>query len=390
MSNFGIDEAQLVALFMESAAWGMQFVTTAICIYTLVSTSRMSKRPLNIPLLVYAIMLFSFGTLDVAFALHRNIQAFVSYKGQGGPDIVFNQISDYVTVLRSVWNFLAVLVADSALIHRCWIIYGRRWIYVIPSILIWLGGFACACAETYYTSTLDKSTNLAGATKIEPFLNAFIVCGVSLNIVTTSLILYRINLIHRASARYFSKNSGGTTVSSRLQWPELTRILVESAIVYTLSGIVLLIVNFAGSNAVYPTSDINLQIAGIQFDLILIRVNRGIAAEHVEAQTSMQTMQFNLRALDRSAQPPGCRSPSHTIRACRPASARSPTSRAKRAGSTTSCRPSGLRTLTMTTFSSSVLRGTEIYVLLLGSRVYWTLLLLVCYCILLLRTERET
>lgn len=41
-----------------------------------------------------------------------------------------------------------------------------------------------------------------------------------------------------------------------------------------------------------------MQIAGIQFDLILIRVGRGIAAEHVEARTSMQTMQFNLRALD--------------------------------------------------------------------------------------------
>ena len=41
-----------------------------------------------------------------------------------------------------------------------------------------------------------------------------------------------------------------------------------------------------------------MQIAGIQFDLILIRVGRGIAAEHVEEKTSMQTMQFNLRALE--------------------------------------------------------------------------------------------
>ncbi|KZT66479.1 hypothetical protein DAEQUDRAFT_767946 [Daedalea quercina L-15889] len=305
MLNFAIDEAELVALFMESAAWGMHFVTAIICIYTLVSTSRASRRPLNIPLLAYAIVLFGLGTLDISFAVRRNLQAFVYYQGEGGATTIFNQISDYVTVLRSVWNFLAVLVADSALIYRCWVIYGRRWAYVVPSMLIWLGGFASACAETYYTSTLDKSTNLAGASKVEAFLNSFIVCGVSLNILTTTLILYRINVIHRASARYFSKNSGGTTVSNRLQWTELSRILVESAFIYTLSGVVLLIVNFAGSNAVYPTSDINLQIAGIQFDLILIRVGRGIAAEHVEAQTSMQTMQFNLRALDRPAQRPG-------------------------------------------------------------------------------------
>ena len=47
-----------------------------------------------------------------------------------------------------------------------------------------------------------------------------------------------------------------------------------------------------------------MQIAGIQFDLILIRVGRGIAAEHVEEKTCMQTMQFNLRTLDRSTHRP--------------------------------------------------------------------------------------
>lgn len=41
-----------------------------------------------------------------------------------------------------------------------------------------------------------------------------------------------------------------------MKWSELSRILIESAFLYTLSGVILLIVNFAGSNAVYPVSDI--------------------------------------------------------------------------------------------------------------------------------------
>ena len=47
MSSFGIDAAQLVAFFMESVAWGMQCVTVTLCIYTLVSKSPDSKRPVN-------------------------------------------------------------------------------------------------------------------------------------------------------------------------------------------------------------------------------------------------------------------------------------------------------------------------------------------------------
>lgn len=42
----------------------------------------------------------------------------------------------------------------------------------------------------------------------------------------------------------------------------------------------------------------DLQVAGIQFDLILIRLGRGIAAEHVEAQTKSAAMQIHLRSLD--------------------------------------------------------------------------------------------
>lgn len=100
MPKFGIAEAQLVALFMESAAWGVQIVTVTICISTLLGTSRKLKRPLNVPLVAYAIVLFGLGTLDIAFAVYRNIQAFIYYEGEGGAAVIFNQLSDYVTVLR--------------------------------------------------------------------------------------------------------------------------------------------------------------------------------------------------------------------------------------------------------------------------------------------------
>ena len=41
-----------------------------------------------------------------------------------------------------------------------------------------------------------------------------------------------------------------------------------------------------------------MQVAGIQFDLIIIRLGRGIAAEHVEAQTKSAATHINLRNLE--------------------------------------------------------------------------------------------
>ena len=70
-------------------------------------------------------------------------------------------------------------------IYRCYVVYGRRWVVVLPSSILWLAGFACAIAETYYSSTASQPTGLVGAAKIEPFLNAFIVCCVTLNVITT-------------------------------------------------------------------------------------------------------------------------------------------------------------------------------------------------------------
>lgn len=71
----------------------------------------------------------------------------------------------------------------------------------------------------------------------------------------TVLILWRIHVVHRTSTRYFSANSGSTILTGRIQWSKLSRILIESALAYTLSGAIVLITTFTSSNVLYPMSD---------------------------------------------------------------------------------------------------------------------------------------
>ena len=125
------------------------------CIYTFVGISRELQRPVNVSLVAYDLVLFGLGTLDIAFAVYRNIQAFIYYEGEGGAAASLTQLSDDVTVLRmgtvglistnvhirsvpcqNGRKLLAILVADSAFVssscnHR--IDYNISWAYVIAA-----------------------------------------------------------------------------------------------------------------------------------------------------------------------------------------------------------------------------------------------------------------
>ncbi|EPS96972.1 hypothetical protein FOMPIDRAFT_61202 [Fomitopsis schrenkii] len=280
MSSFPINLAQLVAFFMESVTWGIQIVTFTQCVWALFEAGKNEggRRRVNMTLLTWAVALFVWGTLDISFAAYRNITAFVYYTGPGGSIEIFSQISDYVTVLRVRITSRSSRAALNK-IHRCYVLYNQSLLVIAFPSLIWTAALASAAAEIYFNSTFNALTNLAGAAKLENFLDAFIALAVSFNIITTAMILYRVGQTQNASAKMLTEKHDDVPSSGHMRWSRLSQILVESAMVYTLAGIVLLVVNFVGSNAVYPMSDLTLQIAGIQYDVIIIRVCRGISAE---------------------------------------------------------------------------------------------------------------
>ena len=102
-TRFPVDEAQLVALFMESIAYGVYLVTLGICVRVLlwgrVVGSRM-RRTINWPMVAVVALMAVFATLDVALGLRHNLEAFILYSGPGGPDAEFDDISNWVNVMK--------------------------------------------------------------------------------------------------------------------------------------------------------------------------------------------------------------------------------------------------------------------------------------------------
>ena len=99
-ARFPVDEAQIVALFMEAVAYGVYLVTLGLCVRALFWGRAGRKERINWPLVVVAALMAVFATLDVAFGLRHNLDAFIFYKGPGGADAEFEDISYWVNVMK--------------------------------------------------------------------------------------------------------------------------------------------------------------------------------------------------------------------------------------------------------------------------------------------------
>lgn len=114
MAVFPIDEAQLISLFMEAVTYGVYLVTLGMCIQALFMGSvGREGRSRNWPLIIVAAAMFVFETLNIACSLRFSLDAFIFYKGSGGPTAVFRKISYAVNVMKVHPSFAVTSIVPS-------------------------------------------------------------------------------------------------------------------------------------------------------------------------------------------------------------------------------------------------------------------------------------
>ncbi|TFY60335.1 hypothetical protein EVJ58_g5218 [Rhodofomes roseus] len=219
-----------------------------------------------------AVVLFILGTTDVCFNFYHNIVAFVLFTGPGGAESVFEDISNWVNVMRSVWWYMQALVSDAALAFSA--------VLLLP-VLLWVATAVCAALELYHMFELKQAATIPSARKIQPYFHAVFSMSLAVNVITTALIVYRIWSMQKLSSEFFTKSWRGT---GRVNLAHVNRIFVESALLYTLSVAVTLMTELANTNGNYGVSDVSLELAGVSFDLIIIRIWSGVSIEPTEQE----------------------------------------------------------------------------------------------------------
>ncbi|KIP07584.1 hypothetical protein PHLGIDRAFT_412628 [Phlebiopsis gigantea 11061_1 CR5-6] len=270
MSNIPVDVAQLVALFMESIFYGLYLVTFGMCMYIMLVRGRSGARQRGVFIAV-AVSMFVVATLDVVLLLVHILYAFVWYHGPGSAIGEFLDISVWINAIRLVTYSAQTSIGDVILIYRCFVVYGRSLLVLIPFGLLWIAELVTEVFDCYIEFTLHKST-LFTANQLTPFILSLECITLALNVIATSLIIYKIWRVDRSSRRLFSLRSSDSLKRA-------IRIVVESGLMYTLSVVCLMGVYISGNNAMYGVSDCLVQIIGISFNLIIIRIDQGQTLE---------------------------------------------------------------------------------------------------------------
>ncbi|TFY75243.1 hypothetical protein EWM64_g8769 [Hericium alpestre] len=285
MATFNIAEAHLVALFLESLFYGIFLVTFGQCILALTRSRRTPKQKSTF--FVITLFFFLFGTLDIAFLMRQILEAFIYYDGPGGANTRLEDISDWVNVMRTVFYCVQTSIADGMLIYRCWIVYGRKWAITAGLSIVWLACIICEIFTCYIEFTLHQSAAL-NAKDLTPFITSVLATTLGLNLIATSMIVWKIWSIHSWSYTP-SIASRVHDTSSHDALRHAIRVVIESGAMYSASIIVFFVVYLAGSNGQYAASDCAFQIIGIAFNLIIIRVEQGRTIEAAGTMYSTST-----------------------------------------------------------------------------------------------------
>ncbi|KAG7091591.1 hypothetical protein E1B28_010612 [Marasmius oreades] len=281
MRNMTISKAQFIALWMETLFFGINTVLFLICLYVLLR-SRGHKVFLGAAVVMYALC-----TAHVVVDFIRGIDAFFGPEHE--PMAYYTDPLMWSDLLRQALYITNILIADSLLIYRLYIIWGyTRWIVILPMLL--LVGFS---VSGYISAWLF--------TRVQPGQNVFdtsipmcsligYAMSLSTNVIVTGLIAGRIWW----DARRTSKFLGRPYCQKYLQ---AMAIVIESGAIISASLVVLVVLYSLKFNATYVTDSI-AQITGIAPTLIIVRVGMGCAVESDRdqsenfAQTELSSIRF--------------------------------------------------------------------------------------------------
>ncbi|PCH39049.1 hypothetical protein WOLCODRAFT_146841 [Wolfiporia cocos MD-104 SS10] len=290
-SAFPLTEAQITSLFVQSVAYGIHVVTFSVCIWTLLQSSKTSPRRSTWPWFTVAVVLFIIGTIDVVFNFYHNMIAFIYYTGPGGAAYSLSRISNWLAVMMSAWFFLEGIFSDAVLVQACRPQVDAETVLMILTDISLLDHISspagCTCAARGAMDSCYLTTSIPNVPKLKPFLTAYCSTTLALNIITTSMIVYRIGTVSRQASQYIADDLQSSNTGTSLG--DINWIFVESALLYTASVAISLITEVVGSNALYNVTDVSLELAGISFDLIIIRIGRDMAAERKQSETVRST-----------------------------------------------------------------------------------------------------
>ncbi|KAJ7764699.1 hypothetical protein B0H16DRAFT_1525416 [Mycena metata] len=171
-------------------------------------------------------------------------------------------------VTNACWFYLTPL-ADFFIIFRTYVVWNGSWPIIVLPLILGLANLGSSFWVTVALVQLNTDGPEIWGNIVWKSLNTFLSLSLATNVICTALISFRILQIHRRVTA-----TGVTSVGPRFGI-KLVSIIVESAAMYTLLLVGILISNSVESFVNFVFFDCTPPTIGLVFSYIIIRVSRG-------------------------------------------------------------------------------------------------------------------
>ncbi|KAF7364737.1 hypothetical protein MVEN_00343500 [Mycena venus] len=274
MSSISIEKIQITSQACEALCYGFFVCIFLVALYAQIGVPQRTTQ-LKV-LFAIACGMFLITTGHFAITFYRALRA-VSDLGvpEAGPAAFLGDSTSWYLITADVLYVTQCILADSVAIYRCWILYDRDIrVVTLPLILLTaniISGYV-AC-QKLATSAPARHIDTA----VRDWITGFYTLGVAHNTVTTTLMAVRLWWVDRRIR--VSEHEDRPSIRARRPRLQTTiLLLVESAALYFVLQVVVLITFVTGSDIQFLLLGSVPPVIAITFTLITIRV--GLRARH--------------------------------------------------------------------------------------------------------------
>ncbi|OJA13761.1 hypothetical protein AZE42_01554 [Rhizopogon vesiculosus] len=263
---------------MSSFSPGISTFLFGITLWAL--TYQRKSRDVARPMLAAACLLFLMGTLHMIFSANHVWQGFIV--SSENPELYFEDVSKATN--KMALNELETLFGDAILIYRCYVVWQRTDVIIIP-IIGWIA-VAGAYGELHRLDTQQTAPRVSGYTDRFPDRSGKMGSFILLNGFRYEFSYNQLRSFQLFPAVEFSDNlylgilalklwlvhrrSSGVLMTRSKVYP-IMRIIMESGALYSLTLVTMLATYLSSSNSAYILTDVICQIIPITFFLIIVR-----------------------------------------------------------------------------------------------------------------------
>ncbi|KAF9466026.1 hypothetical protein BDZ94DRAFT_284905 [Collybia nuda] len=207
-------------------------------------------------------------TIDVSTNAIYGEQAWITFRDStpGGPPVwIIENFSVWYQVLSTTSVAGLIFMSDGFLIYRFYVIWGSRWVPIMFPGVMYLAGLALAILEIY-TTALPGSLFFSG--RAINFGLPYYTISIALNVILTVGIVVRVSRLARRMRP--SLDQEGLQI-----YTGVTSMLIESAALYSLFGIVVVIPYGLNVPTAVAFAQVWTKLAAIAPQLILMRISSG-------------------------------------------------------------------------------------------------------------------